>query len=235
MFALNRPIDGWMDRQRHGYRSDTYIYIDRYMEIHTYIHIQRDKDSERRYPKILQIRFKYTSSAAWVNPWVKGLTPKQEMLSDVIGAMLSHTYTHMYLYIHLYLYLYLSMFIYIYIYFFIYTHVCTYICIYVYMYISYHIHDVYIYGLTRRHAGEGLHVCCSANFGSIRVFLLLQERSKRPREMVLPPKASTVESRIGPERGSGLTPGELLTISKPNPYPKSEKPPARKWLSNPTL
>jgi len=157
------------------------------------------------------------------------------MLSDVIGAMLSHTYTHMYLYIHLYLYLYLSMFIYIYIYFFIYTHVCTYICIYVYMYISYHIHDVYIYGLTRRHAGEGLHVCCSANFGSIRVFLLLQERSKRPREMVLPPKASTVESRIGPERGSGLTPGELLTISKPNPYPKSEKPPARKWLSNPTL
>ena len=44
-----------------------------------------------------------------------------------------------------------------------------------------------------------------------------------------------VKSRIGPKRGFGLTPGELLTISKPNPYPKSEKPPARKWFSNPNL
>jgi len=35
----------------------------------------------------------------------------------------------------------------------------------------------------------------------------------------------SVESRIGPKRGFGLTPGELLTKSKTNPYPKSEKPP----------
>jgi len=41
---------------------------------------------------------------------------------------------------------------------------------------------------------------------------------------------NTVESRIGPKRGFGLTPGELLTISKTNPYPKSEKFP---WGVNP--
>jgi len=34
------------------------------------------------------------------------------------------------------------------------------------------------------------------------------------------------ESRFGPKRGFGVTPGGLLTISKPNPYPKSEKPPS---------
>ena len=44
-----------------------------------------------------------------------------------------------------------------------------------------------------------------------------------------------VESRIGPKRGFGLTPDELLTISRPNPYPKSEKFPARKKFSNPNL
>jgi len=45
----------------------------------------------------------------------------------------------------------------------------------------------------------------------------------------------TVESRIGPKRCSGLTPGEVLIISRPNPYPKSEKPPAWKWFSKPNL
>ena len=45
----------------------------------------------------------------------------------------------------------------------------------------------------------------------------------------------SLESRIGPKRGFGLTPGELLTISKTNSYPKSEKPPARKSFSNPNL
>jgi len=35
----------------------------------------------------------------------------------------------------------------------------------------------------------------------------------------------SVESRIGPKWGFGLTPGELLTISKTNPYPDNEKPP----------
>jgi len=46
---------------------------------------------------------------------------------------------------------------------------------------------------------------------------------------------STVESRIGPTRYFGWTPGELIPISKPNPDPKSEKPPARKWFSKPNL
>jgi len=41
-------------------------------------------------------------------------------------------------------------------------------------------------------------------------------------------KDEAVESRIGPTRGFGITPGELFTINEPNPYPKSEKPPARK-------
>jgi len=36
----------------------------------------------------------------------------------------------------------------------------------------------------------------------------------------------TVESRFGPKLGFGVTPGELLTISKPNPYTKSEKTPS---------
>jgi len=49
------------------------------------------------------------------------------------------------------------------------------------------------------------------------------------------PTILPVEPRIGPTRGFGLTPGELLTISKPNPYPKSEKPPARKWFSKSNL
>jgi len=40
-----------------------------------------------------------------------------------------------------------------------------------------------------------------------------------------------VESRIRPKLGFGSTQGELLTISKPNPYPKSKKPPAQKWFS----
>ena len=40
----------------------------------------------------------------------------------------------------------------------------------------------------------------------------------------------TVESRIGPKRGFGSTQGELLAISNPNAYPKSEKPPTRKWF-----
>ena len=44
-----------------------------------------------------------------------------------------------------------------------------------------------------------------------------------------------VESRFGPKRGFGVTPGELLTISKPNPPPKSEKPRARKRFAKPNL
>jgi len=44
-----------------------------------------------------------------------------------------------------------------------------------------------------------------------------------------------VESRFGPKRGFGETPGELLTISKPNHYPKSEKPPRRKGFTKPNL
>jgi len=43
---------------------------------------------------------------------------------------------------------------------------------------------------------------------------------------------TAVESRFGPKRGFRVTPGELLTISKPNPYPKSEKPPAGKGSQN---
>ena len=48
-------------------------------------------------------------------------------------------------------------------------------------------------------------------------------------------KPPTVESRCGPKRGFGETPGELLTISKPNPYPQSMKPPGRKGFTKPNL
>jgi len=44
-----------------------------------------------------------------------------------------------------------------------------------------------------------------------------------------------VESRFGPKRGFGVSPGDLLIISKPNPYSKSEKPPARKGFTKPNL
>ena len=44
-----------------------------------------------------------------------------------------------------------------------------------------------------------------------------------------------VESRIGPKRSFELAPSELLTISKPNPNPGSEKPPARKRFSKPNI
>ena len=47
--------------------------------------------------------------------------------------------------------------------------------------------------------------------------------------------ADTVESRFGPKPGFGVTLGKLLTISKPNPYPKSEKPPPRKGFTNPNF
>jgi len=50
-------------------------------------------------------------------------------------------------------------------------------------------------------------------------------------QIPLPP----VKSRFGPKPGFGGTPGELLTISKPNPYPKPEKPPARKGFTKPNL
>jgi len=50
-----------------------------------------------------------------------------------------------------------------------------------------------------------------------------------------PNRGTSDEFIIGPNRGFGLTSGELLTISKPNPRPKSEKPLARKWLSKPNL
>jgi len=44
-----------------------------------------------------------------------------------------------------------------------------------------------------------------------------------------------VESRFGPKRGFGETPGELLTISKPSHYPKFVHPPARKRCTQPNL
>jgi len=44
-----------------------------------------------------------------------------------------------------------------------------------------------------------------------------------------------VESWFGPKRGFRVTPGELLAISKPNLYPKSEKPPAQKGFTKPNL
>jgi len=41
-------------------------------------------------------------------------------------------------------------------------------------------------------------------------------------------QAHTVESRIRPKGRFGLTPGELSTLSKSNPYPKSVSTPAQK-------
>ena len=48
----------------------------------------------------------------------------------------------------------------------------------------------------------------------------------------------TVESRFGPKRGFGFTPGELLTMSKTNSYPNLRNPQAgtgRKSVSKPNL
>jgi len=46
-------------------------------------------------------------------------------------------------------------------------------------------------------------------------------------------RVHTVESRIGPTRGFGFTPGERLTKSQPRPYPKSEKPPSAQMVLEP--
>jgi len=45
----------------------------------------------------------------------------------------------------------------------------------------------------------------------------------------------TVESRIRPYGGFGEPPGKLLTLSKPNPYPKSVRTPAQKVRKIPNL
>jgi len=45
----------------------------------------------------------------------------------------------------------------------------------------------------------------------------------------------TVESRFGQKRGFGETPGKLLTISKPNHYPRFVTPPGRKVVAKPNL
>ena len=44
-----------------------------------------------------------------------------------------------------------------------------------------------------------------------------------------------VESRFGQKWGFGETPGKLLTISKPNHYPKCVTPPGRKGVTKPNL
>jgi len=49
------------------------------------------------------------------------------------------------------------------------------------------------------------------------------------------PLCQAVKSRFGPKRGFGETPGELLTISKPNHYPKFVHPPPRKSGTKPNL
>jgi len=45
-------------------------------------------------------------------------------------------------------------------------------------------------------------------------------------------RSRTVEPRIRPKGGFGLTPGKLLTLRKPNPYPKSVSTPAQKLRKN---
>ena len=44
-----------------------------------------------------------------------------------------------------------------------------------------------------------------------------------------------IESRIRPNSGFGKTPGKLLTLSKPNPYPQSVRTPAQKLCKIPNL
>jgi len=46
-------------------------------------------------------------------------------------------------------------------------------------------------------------------------------------------RVETVESRFGQKRGFGVTPGKLLTISKPNHCPKWVIPPGRKRVTKP--
>jgi len=75
-------------------------------------------------------------------------------------------------------------------------------------------------GRCRRRLDHGLVGCCVG-------VLLFTSLARHP--TLLANCNWTVASRFGPKRGFGVTPGELLTIrvSKPDPYPKSEKPPGR--------
>jgi len=54
----------------------------------------------------------------------------------------------------------------------------------------------------------------------------------QPTFLSSPTGRGAVESRIGPTGDFEVTPGELLTLNKPNCYPKSETTPARKLVSN---
>ena len=48
-------------------------------------------------------------------------------------------------------------------------------------------------------------------------------------------KRYPVESIIRPRGEFGLTPGKLLTLNKPNPYPKSVRNPAQKLRKHPNV
>jgi len=47
--------------------------------------------------------------------------------------------------------------------------------------------------------------------------------------------SAAVESRISPNGGFGETPGKLLILSKPKPYPNSVRTPAQKLRKIPNL
>ena len=108
-------------------------------------------------------------------------------------------------------------------------YVCMYVCRYIYIYIYIYLHT-YIFDLCRP---VPVLLCPSCHLQLIPVPSTCYK--SRHRESAVHLGYPTVESRIGPKRDFGSTPDELSTISKPNPYPKSDNPPAQKWFSKPNL
>jgi len=62
-----------------------------------------------------------------------------------------------------------------------------------------------------------------------------KRRARRETRVRVNPRSRRIHNITKGGGGAGLSPGELLTLSKPNPYPESENTPAPKLFSNPNL
>jgi len=110
---------------------------------------------------------------------------------------------------------------------FLYTNIYIYICLCIYIYIYIYLY-IYIYIYIYMHAYIYRYGCMYTYLHTyIYIYWPLRHRARQRRW--------AAESRIRLIGGFGYTPGKLLTLSKPNPYPKSVRIPAQKLRKIPNL